>query len=54
MLANSALRVQVSCMAMRQAATCAAVTALNNEIADVDINEVKSLLRKHNAWGLRI
>lgn len=50
-LANSALRVQASCMAMGQAAACAAITALNdnNSIADVSIDAVKNLLKEHNA-----
>lgn len=50
-LANSALRVQASCMAMGQAAACAAITAFNdtNSISDVNIDTVKSLLKEHNA-----
>lgn len=50
-LANSALRVQASCMAMGQAAACAAVVAINSEvdIADADIHDIKKLLMKHNA-----
>jgi FAD dependent oxidoreductase len=50
-LANSALRVQASCMAMGQAAACIAVAALNdnNSISDVNIDVVKSLLKEHNA-----
>ena len=50
-LANSALRVQASCMAMGQGAACAAVIAVTNncDIADVNISKVKILLKKHNA-----
>lgn len=50
-LANSALRVQSSCMAMGQAAACAAITAINNNdsIADVNIDAVKKLLKRHDA-----
>ncbi len=50
-LANSALRVQASCMGMGQAAAVAAVLASKQGIspAEVDINEVKDLLKKHGA-----
>lgn len=50
-LANSALRVQASCMAMGQAAAASAVTAVKHglPISKVDIAEVKQLLRQHNA-----
>ncbi len=50
-LANSGLRVQAACMAMAQAAACAAVIAGKNNcnIADVNILEVKSLLKEHKA-----
>lgn len=50
-LANSALRVQASCMAMGQAAAVAAVLASKQGVSpeQVDINEVKELLKKHGA-----
>ena len=50
-LANSALRVQASCMGMGQAAAVAAVLASKQGISpqEVDINEVKALLKKHGA-----
>tara|TARA_B110000046_G_scaffold27540_1_gene27987 strand:- start:172 stop:795 length:624 start_codon:yes stop_codon:yes gene_type:complete len=50
-LANSALRVQASCMGMGQAAAVAAVLASKQGIspAEVDINEIKDLLKKHGA-----
>lgn len=50
-LANSGLRVQAACMAMAQAAACAAVTAGKTgcNIADVDITEVKLLLKQYGA-----
>ncbi|MBM1107037.1 FAD-dependent oxidoreductase [Aurantibacter crassamenti] len=50
-LANSALRVQASCMGMGQAAAVAAVLANKKGIspADLDYNEVKDVLKKHGA-----
>ncbi len=50
-LANSALRVQASCMGMGQAAAVTAVLAAKQGISpeQVDINEVKALLKKHGA-----
>ena len=50
-LANSALRVQASCMGMGQAAAVAAVLASKQGISpqEVDINEIKALLKKHGA-----
>ena len=50
-LANSALRVQASCMAMGQAAGAAAALAIQNATtpAAVDRNELHELLRQHNA-----
>ena len=50
-LANSALRVQASCMGMGQAAAAAAVLASRQGISpqEVDIAEVKELLKTHGA-----
>ena len=50
-LANSALRVQASCMAMGQAAGAAAALAVrqNTTPLAVPIDEVKALLRQHKA-----
>ena len=50
-LANSALRVQASCMGMGQAAAVAAVLASKQGISpqEVDIDEIKALLKKHGA-----
>lgn len=50
-LANSALRVQASCMAMGQAAGAAAALAAKGGISplDVPIGAIRSLLRKHGA-----
>ena len=50
-LANSALRVQASCMAMGQAAGAAAALAIQNATtpAAVDRDELHELLRQHNA-----
>jgi hypothetical protein len=50
-MANSALRVQASCMGMGQAAAVAAVLAskLGTTPAEVPINEIKQLLKKHGA-----
>ncbi len=50
-MANSALRVQASCMGMGQAAAATAVLASKQGISpeQVDINEVKDLLKKHGA-----
>ena len=48
-LANSALRVQASCMAMGQAAACAAVLAckFDKPLLDVPIGEVRSLIQRY-------
>lgn len=50
-LANSALRVQASCMGMGQAAAVAAVLASRQGISpqEVNFNEIKELLEKHGA-----
>ena len=50
-LANSALRVQASCMGMGQAAAVAAVLSSRQGVSpeQVDINEIKSVLRQHGA-----
>lgn len=50
-LANSALRVQASCMGMGQAAAIAAVIASRKGVSplQVDPNEIKELLRKYEA-----
>jgi len=50
-LANSALRVKASCMVMGQAAGAAACVAIRNStgLKNVDISEVKTLLKKHGA-----
>jgi len=50
-MANSALRVQASCMGMGQAAAVAAVLASKQGTtpADVPINDIKQLLAKHGA-----
>jgi hypothetical protein len=50
-LANSALRVQASCMGMGQAAAAAAVLASRQGTSplDVPIGEIKSLLKDHDA-----
>ena len=50
-LANSALRVQASCMGMGQAAAVAAVLASKQGTtpADVPINDIKELLNEHGA-----
>jgi len=50
-LANSALRVQASCMGMGQAAAVSAVLASKQGVSpeQVDINEIKELLKKHGA-----
>ena len=50
-LANAGMRLQPFCMAMGQAAGAAAVLAIQHGIAsrDVDIRELKQLLRKHGA-----
>lgn len=50
-LANSALRVQASCMGMGQAAAVAAVLASKQGTtpADVPINDIKELLKEHGA-----
>ena len=48
-LANSALRVQASCMGMGQAAAAAAVLAnrLNKSPAEVPLKKIKQLIKKH-------
>lgn len=48
-LANSALRVQASCMGMGQAAAAAAVLAIKHQVtpAEVPLDELKNLLREH-------
>ncbi|NLY02222.1 MAG: FAD-dependent oxidoreductase [Rhodopirellula sp.] len=50
-LANSALRVQASCMAMGQAAGAAAALAIQHNTTPlaVPIDEVKTILRRHKA-----
>lgn len=50
-LANSALRVQASCMAMGQAAGAAAALAANNNLSpkQVPLGELRTLLRRHGA-----
>ena len=50
-LANSALRVQASCMGMGQAAAVAAVLAskYGTTPADVPIGDIKQLLKEHGA-----
>jgi glycine/D-amino acid oxidase-like deaminating enzyme len=50
-LANSALRVQASCMGMGQAAAATAVLASKKGIspAEVPINEIRELLKEHDA-----
>lgn len=50
-LANSALRVQASCMAMGQAAGAMAALAVRQNLfpEELDITEVKELLRQHGA-----
>ncbi len=50
-LANSALRVQASCMGMGQAAAAAAVLASKHGTtpAEVPINDIKQLLKEHGA-----
>ncbi|WP_073097977.1 FAD-dependent oxidoreductase [Cyclobacterium lianum] len=48
-LANSALRVQASCMGMGQAAAAAAVLAIKHKVtpAQVPLDELKALLKEH-------
>ncbi len=48
-MANSALRVQASCMGMGQAAAVAAVLAIKHKVtpADVPLAELKNMLREH-------
>lgn len=50
-LANSALRVQASCMGMGQAAAAAAVLANKHEStpSEVPVDEIKQLLKEHGA-----
>lgn len=50
-LANSALRVQASCMAMGQAAGAAAALAARRNVSpqEVPLDELKTLLRQHGA-----
>ena len=49
--ANSALRVEATCMATGQAAGAIAALAVKNnvDVEDVSIEEIYALLRKHNA-----
>ena len=49
--ANSALRVQATCMATAQAAGAAAVISLRDSVAvgKVDIAKVRTLLQSYNA-----
>ena len=48
-LANSALRVQASCMGMGQAAAAAAVLAIKYKVtpAEVPVDELKNMLKEH-------
>ena len=48
-LANSALRVQASCMGMGQAAAAAAVLAVKHKVtpAEVPLGELKNMLKEH-------
>lgn len=48
-LANSALRVQASCMGMGQAAAAAAVLAIKHQVtpAEVPLGELKNMLKEH-------
>lgn len=50
-LANSALRVQASCMGMGQAAAAAAVLAIQHRVtpAEVPLNELKAMLKEYGA-----
>jgi hypothetical protein len=50
-MANSALRVQASCMAMGQAAGVAAFLAnqLNTTPLEVPLSKLKPLLKEHDA-----
>jgi hypothetical protein len=50
-LANSALRVQATCMAVGQAAAAAAVVALKRGVAieDAPLDEIRALLKMHEA-----
>lgn len=50
-LANSALRVQASCMGMGQATAAAAVLAIQHRVtpADVPLNELKAMLKEYGA-----
>ena len=49
--ANSALRVQATCMAVGQAAGAMAALAVkqNRDVEEVDIRDIHEVLRKHNA-----
>ena len=49
--ANSAARVQASCMGMGQAAACTAVLAAESSVTpnEVPLPDIQSLLRKHGA-----
>ena len=49
--ANSALRVQASCMAMGQAAGVMAALAVRNSmrVSDVPIDEIRTTLKAHGA-----
>jgi hypothetical protein len=50
-LANSALRVEPSCMAMGQVVGAAAALGVKNNIPsrDIDINKIRALLKEHGA-----
>ena len=50
-LANSALRIQASCMAMGQAAGAACAVSIRNScpISEVDINQVRTILSENGA-----
>ena len=50
-LANSAARVQASCMGMGQAAACTAVLAAKSSVSpnQVPLDEIRALLREHGA-----
>ena len=50
-LANSALRIQASCMAMGQVAGAACAVSIRNScpISEVDINQVRTILSENGA-----
>lgn len=50
-LANSALRVQATCMAVGQAAGAAAAAAVRSAVppSDVPLSDIRSVLRRHGA-----